>query len=97
MPSVDVFHRAAAFGPIRPATGIRSAVARLEIDGQIRSVITAAVDPAHTVWAMVRLLGAVDHRLEAGDRIIGGSLIHLPIEPGHHIAGAIEGLGMTSL
>jgi hypothetical protein len=39
---------------------------------------------------MARLLDVFDHRLEAGDTIIGGSLIHLPIQSGQEVSAAIS-------
>jgi 2-keto-4-pentenoate hydratase len=93
----DAFHRAVTFRPLRPAGAPTSVSARLVVDGQTRATTTAQIDPARTVRDMGRLLGAAGHRLRAGDRIIGGSLIHLPIDPAHHIVAAIDGLGETSL
>jgi 2-keto-4-pentenoate hydratase len=50
-----------------------------------------------TVWNMARLLGEFDQQLHGGDRIIGGSLIHLSVEAGHELSATIEGLGEASL
>jgi 2-keto-4-pentenoate hydratase len=93
----NVFHRAVSFGPLQPLTSLTTAWARLEVDGQVESEINVDLDPARTIWMMARLLGAFGEQLQAGDRVIGGSLIHRSVEPRHHIAGVISGIGETSL
>jgi hypothetical protein len=71
--------------------------ARLKTDGQTVSTKTVEVDPARIVWTMARLLGAVDQQLRAGDWIVGGSLIHLPIAADHEVTAVLDGLGEVSL
>jgi 2-keto-4-pentenoate hydratase len=93
----NVFHRAVSFGPLQELTTLTSARTRLEIDGQATFESTVDVDPAYTVWAMARLLGGFGEQLHAGERVIGGSLIHRSIQPGHRVTAAITGLGETSM
>jgi 2-keto-4-pentenoate hydratase len=93
----NAFHRAVSFGPLQELTTLTSARTRLEIDGQATFESTVDLDPAYTVWAMARLLGGFGEQLHAGDRVIGGSLIHRSIQPGHRVTAAITGLGETSM
>jgi 2-keto-4-pentenoate hydratase len=99
MIETNVFHRAVSFGQPTPTaanhpTSIR---AQLTADGRILATKTAAVDAARTVHDMAQLLGRFDQQLQAGDRIIAGSLIHLPAELERTFTAAIEDLGKTSL
>jgi 2-keto-4-pentenoate hydratase len=93
----NVFHRALTFGPARQVVDLRSVTARLRIDGQMVSTQSHRVDPGGTVWTMARLLGAVDERLRAGDWIIGGSIIHVPVAAGQQVTAMLDGLGEVSL
>ncbi|HEX2102912.1 MAG TPA: hypothetical protein VHF51_04635 [Solirubrobacteraceae bacterium] len=91
--AANVFHRAVAFGPTRPGAGLAGARARLLISGQLRDEGPARADPAATVRAAARLLGAVGERLEPGDRILAGSVCHVPAGPGDAVAAEIDRLG----
>jgi 2-keto-4-pentenoate hydratase len=95
----NVFHRLVAFGPPTPPAAIHAASvkAQLAADGRILATRTAAVDPARTVHDMAQLLGRFGQQLRAGDRLIAGSLIHLPVEPEHLFTATIDGLGQASL
>jgi 2-keto-4-pentenoate hydratase len=93
----NVFHRAVAFGPLRGDDASDSLTAQLKIDGQVVATQRVQVDPAQTVLTMAQLLAAVDQELQAGDLIIGGSLIHVPIEPNHEVTASLEGLGEIAL
>ena len=86
-----------AFGPTRRDANLKSVTARLKTDGQTVSTKTVEVDPARTVWTMARLVGAVDQQLRAGDWILGGSLIHLPIAADHEVTAVLDGFGEVSL
>jgi 2-keto-4-pentenoate hydratase len=45
------------------------------------------------VRAVAQLLAAVGERLQAGDRILSGSLTRVPVAPGDHVAAIIDDLG----
>jgi 2-keto-4-pentenoate hydratase len=81
----NVFHRAVAFGPLRGGDAPDSLTAQLKIDGRVVATQTVQVDPVKNMLIVAQLLDAVDQQLQAGDRMIGGSLIHLPIEPNHEV------------
>jgi 2-keto-4-pentenoate hydratase len=93
----NVFHRAVAIGSMSSPASWQSMTAVLLVDGTVRASEMVAVNPARTVQQMARLLDVFDHRLEAGDTIIGGSLIHLPIQSGQEVSAAIDGLGHIAL
>lgn len=93
----NVFHRAVAFGPAREGAVADSLTAQLSVDGQVASTQAVQVEPAQTVVCMAQLLGAVERRVQAGEWIIGGSLIHLPIETNHEVTASLSGLDPVSL
>lgn len=93
----NVFHRAVAFGPAVLPVHQGPVLARLSNNGHVIAEQSAQIDPFGTVLDMARLLGAFGLGLCSGDRIIAGSLIHAPVEPGHRFTAAIQGLEETSL
>jgi hypothetical protein len=76
-PTPLVFHRAVAFGPFRPAPAGWRIRGRLLVNGRTRASapVPAAGELADRVGAAARLLGVMGERLEAGDRIITGSVV----------------------
>jgi 2-keto-4-pentenoate hydratase len=92
--AANVFHRAAALGETLHAT---PGTARLWIDDELRA--TAPVDTdVDAVRARVHeVLAAVGERLRPGDRVLAGSLIHVPVAPGQHVVAEIEGLGRVAV
>jgi 2-keto-4-pentenoate hydratase len=97
--AANIFHRAVAFGPFqpaRPAGGIRG---RLLVNGRTRA--SAAVPPADElagrVQAAARLLGAMGERLEAGDRIITGSVVQVAVGVGDEVIADLGPLGRVDL
>jgi 2-keto-4-pentenoate hydratase len=87
------FHRAVVIGSVSSPALWQSVTAALLVDGTVRASKMVAVNPARTVQQMALLLDVFDHRLEAGNTIIGGSLIHLPVPSGQEVSAAIDGLG----
>jgi 2-keto-4-pentenoate hydratase len=47
--------------------------------------------------AVRAILEAAGEQLRAGDRIITGSIVHVPIAPGDHVAVALNGDDAVSL
>jgi 2-keto-4-pentenoate hydratase len=89
----NVYHRAVAFGPPRPWIRGQRSVARALVNERPVEEATLADDYAPTVRAVAQLLAAVGERLQAGDRILSGSLTHVPVGPGDHVAAIIDDLG----
>jgi 2-keto-4-pentenoate hydratase len=90
----NVFHRAVVLGPSRPAMPAEGMRAVMRVDGEERESADAPDDFTDVVRLTARLLGAAGERLEAGDRIIAGSLTaQAAVEPGNEVSVEIGGLG----
>ena len=96
--AANVFHRAVAFGPTLPVTALADrASARITINGSVREA--AAVRPyvGEPLAEMARLLTVIGEQLRAGDRVITGSITHVPIQLGDTAVAEIDGLGSAVL
>jgi 2-keto-4-pentenoate hydratase len=71
--------------------------ARLALNGQLCESAAAGDDYGETVHAVAQLLGAVGEGLRRGDRILAGSLTHVPVQPGDGIRAEIDALGGLDL
>jgi len=90
----NVFHRAFALGSLdRPPPVPASVTARLLVNGDVRGEAAAAHDQAELVQAVAEVLGAVGERLRAGDRLITGSVVQVPVQPGDEVVADMRGLG----
>lgn len=58
---------------------------RLIVNGQVCAAAPAATDVADLVRSAAVLLEAVGERLQAGDPLITGSVVQVPIEPGDEV------------
>jgi 2-keto-4-pentenoate hydratase len=91
-----VYHRAFVLGPTRkvvPGTRLESTC---RVNGEIRASGTTSEDFAVKLLATARQLEAVDEGLRAGDRIIAGSLTHVPVRAGDAVEISIEPLGLLA-
>jgi 2-keto-4-pentenoate hydratase len=70
---------------------------RLYVDGGCRAEVHVSPMLPERVGALCGLLGAVGQRLAPGDRILAGSLTHVPIVAGDHVVAEIDGLGRVEL
>jgi 2-keto-4-pentenoate hydratase len=94
----NIFHRAFALGPSRPALPAEGAHAEVRVNGEERASADAPDDFSEVVRLVARLLAAVGERLQAGDRIIAGSLTPpVPVEPGDEVAVDLGALGRLEL
>jgi 2-keto-4-pentenoate hydratase len=91
--AANVFHRAFVLGPSCAVAPGERPEATLSVNGRLRDAGRAPADFAGTVRAVARLLALVGERLEPGDRIIAGSLTHVPVGPGDDVVAEIDGLG----
>jgi 2-keto-4-pentenoate hydratase len=89
----NVYHRAVALGPPRPWIRGQRSLARALVNDRPVEEAKLADDYAPTVRAVAQLLAAVGEQLRAGDRILSGSLTHVPIAPGDHVVAIIDELG----
>ncbi len=95
--AANVFHRAVAFGAWSiesPAAGVE---ATLIVDGEVQASARVTDDFADKVTTVARLLAAVGQRLQAGDRIITGSIAQVAIKPGNDVAADLRPLGRVQL
>jgi 2-keto-4-pentenoate hydratase len=98
----NVFHRAAVVGPATTqVTELAGLTARLRRDGAEEitiDVAAAALDPAAVTHLVGGYLEAIGDSLQAGDVIIGGSLVTaLPLEGDGRIELEIDRLGSVAL
>jgi 2-keto-4-pentenoate hydratase len=94
--AANVFHRAVVFGRHRapPAGGLGSAM--LTVNGRIHHADEHYRDPVKIIRDVARIVQACGERLIAGDRILAGSVVHVPVQPGDHVTAHIHELGHAS-
>lgn len=85
----NIFHRAVAFGRSLPSLPA-GAEGKLIVNGQTRASAHAAEDLVDRICAAARLLAVVDERLQAGDRIITGSIVQVPVNPGDEVVAELD-------
>jgi 2-keto-4-pentenoate hydratase len=93
----NVFHRAVVltgWQPALPASGVEG---RLIVSGELRASATSPTNLADRVLAVAHLLGAMGERLRAGDRIITGSVVQIPVRPGDEVTADLGPLGAPRL
>jgi len=93
----NVYHQAVAFHFPSPAVrSVPSPLSAWLTIGQTSFHTESDVDVAAVVVEMANMLGSVGEQLQAGDRIIAGSLLHQPITANRSAAAGIAGLGDVS-
>jgi 2-keto-4-pentenoate hydratase len=93
----NAYHRAFALGPPRPVVPGTRLSSTLRVNGEVRASGTTSEDFAAKLVAIARRLEAVGEGLRAGDRIITGSLAHVPVRAGDAVEVGIEPLGSLAL
>ena len=92
-----MYHKAVAFHFPSPAVrSVPSPLSAWLTIGQTSFHTESDVDVAAVVVEMANMLGSVGEQLQAGDRIIAGSLLHQPITANRSAAAGIAGLGDVS-
>jgi 2-keto-4-pentenoate hydratase len=94
--ATNVFHRAVAFGPFERALP-RGVIARLVVDGHVRASGPVPAELGPRLAAAARLLEAVGEHFRAGDRVITGSVVQVPIEIGDDVVADFGALGAVRL
>jgi hypothetical protein len=94
--AANVFHRAVAFGPLRPLPSARRQ-AMLLVNGERRGAGRIADDLGDRLRAATRVLDAAGERFSARDRIITGSIVQVAITVGDDVTAVAEGLGSVGL
>jgi 2-keto-4-pentenoate hydratase len=92
----NIFHRAVAFGRTRHPSVPDGLPARAIVDGEVRA---RALVPAVTarLHAAAEVLGAIGERLRAGDHVITGAVVQVPVEPGARVVADLGSLGTVAL
>jgi hypothetical protein len=84
----NIFHSAVCFGPWWTAEPVVATV-RLCIDGEERGRDRWPQDLRERIRQAAELLAAAGAGFAAGDRIITGSIVQVPIAAGNHVAAAV--------
>ncbi len=92
----NVFHRAVAFGPFVPALPAELEAA-LFVNGERRCARPVDSDPVGRVAQVDRVLQAIGERFEPGDRLITGSILQAPVEPGDAVVADLGALGRVGI
>jgi 2-keto-4-pentenoate hydratase len=91
----NVFHRAVVLGAAAaPAWPVGRAT--LTIDGHVHDADEAPRHPVAVVRDVARVLEACGEQLAGHDRILAGSLVHVPVRAGSRVTARIDGLGEAS-
>jgi len=94
--SGNVYHRAVAFRAPQADLVLDTVTAELVVDGT--TVAQAGVgEPSRYRGHHGPTAEAVDQRLHRRDRVIGGSLLHIPLNPAQRVTAKLVELGEVSL
>jgi hypothetical protein len=91
--ATNIFHRAVAFG--HTADGLPSQGALL-LNGVVQAS-ESVPDVGERIRSAQQVLAAVGERFEPGDRVITGSVVQVPVQPGDEVTADFGSLGQVSL
>ena len=91
--AANVFHRAFVLGRLNAPLPTAGAEGRLVLNGEVRSSARASEVYPALVLHVAGLLGEMGERLRAGDCLITGSVVQVPIAPGDHVIADLGALG----
>jgi 2-keto-4-pentenoate hydratase len=94
--ATNIFHRAVSFAAATPDEP-RGAWAGIRVNGELRQTGCWPEDLADRLSAAAEVLAAAGESLRAGDRIITGSVVQVPVTPGDSLAAVIRGDAVVSL
>ena len=93
----NVFHLGVAFGPLERSALTAPAKGRLIVNGEVRAEDSARADYAELVHVVAALLAAMGEQLRAGDRLITGSVVQVPVRVGDDVVADLGELGRVQL
>lgn len=93
----NVYHRAFTHGPLDRAWPGGDVDGGLIVNGEARGWGRAIRDNADLVCSVAALLGAMGERLQAGDRLIMGSIVQVAVAPGDEVIAELGGLGRVQI
>ncbi len=92
----NVFHRALALGELRP--GLPAALeGRLVVNGGVREAASVPEELAPRLAAAARVLAGAGERIRAGEVVITGNVVQVPVAPGDEVTADFGALGSVSL
>jgi 2-keto-4-pentenoate hydratase len=94
--ATNIFHRAVAFGPRQERLG-PGAQGAASVGGERRAVADAPAQLGERLLAAARVLAETGHGLSAGDLVITGSIVQVPVAPGDRVTAEVSGLGAVTL
>ena len=93
----NAYHRAFVLGPTRRVAPGTQLASTCRINGELRASGTTSEGFSAKLMAIARQLDAVGEGLRAGDRIITGSLTHVPVQAGDAVEISITPLGSLAI
>ena len=94
--AANVFHRAFVLGRLDRGLSLDGEFdGQLIVNGEVRAQGAASRDFAGLVQSVAALLGAMGEDLQAGDRLITGAVVQLPVAPGDEVVADLGPLGST--
>jgi 2-keto-4-pentenoate hydratase len=95
--ATNVFHRAVAFSPSSPRLPTGPLRCAVYVNGEPRETATATGEVAERLLAAASVLSRVGERIAAGDRIITGSILQVPVRATDDVVAEVAGLGTVQL
>ena len=86
-----------AFGPLERTALTWPVEGRLVVNGEVRAEDRAAGGYGELVRSVAALLGAMGEGLRAGDRLITGSVVQVPVRAGDDVVADLGELGRVRL
>ncbi len=93
----NVFHRAAVFGTLQVGAAMRIGRATLTLNDHVHDADEQPRNLGAVIRDVARMLEACGEHLVAGDRILAGSLVDVPVEREGRATARICGLGDATL
>jgi 2-keto-4-pentenoate hydratase len=93
----NVWHRAFALGPLRAEPPPAVVHVEVRVNGEVAGSAEELVDAGEAARIASDLVAAVGERLEPGDRIIAGSLVHVPVARDDDVEVDLGALGRVGV
>jgi hypothetical protein len=91
--AANIFHRGVVFGALHHRSALRDdATGAVEVNGRAVGSARLPSDLAHRLRTASRTLHAMRERFIAGDRVITGSAVQVPVRAGDDVTVTIAGL-----
>jgi 2-keto-4-pentenoate hydratase len=95
--ATNVFHRAVVFAPVTCAQMPTGVSGQLVVGGTVRASAAAKADYGELVRMVAVLLGFAGDQLRAGDLLITGSVVQVPVAAGDEVVADLGVLGAVGL